>query len=64
MQTARTHTAMAAYKALPRVFGDVTVHRRVPDPRKVSTWAMGICRSRSSDLFSPGCGVGALCSKT
>ncbi|GIH12023.1 APC family permease [Rugosimonospora africana] len=39
LPTARTTLSMAAYKALPRVFG--TVHRRFQTPT-VSTWAMGL----------------------
>ena len=39
LPTARTSLSMAAYKALPKVFGDV--HPRYQTPT-VSTWAMGI----------------------
>lgn len=39
LPTARTTLSMAAYKALPRVFGDV--HPRFQTPT-VSTWAMGL----------------------
>jgi amino acid transporter len=39
LPTARTTLSMAAYKALPKVFGDV--HRRFHTPT-VSTWAMGL----------------------
>jgi|tagenome__1003787_1003787.scaffolds.fasta_scaffold20973918_2 amino acid transporter len=39
LPTARTSLSMAAYKALPKVFGDV--HPRYQTPT-VSTWAMGL----------------------
>jgi amino acid transporter len=39
LPTARTTLSMAAYKALPKVFGDV--HPRYQTPT-VSTWAMGV----------------------
>jgi amino acid transporter len=39
LPTARTTLSMAAYKALPKAFGDV--HRRFQTPT-VSTWAMGL----------------------
>ena len=39
LPTARTTLAMAAYRALPRVFGNIHPRYRTPS---VSTWAMGI----------------------
>ncbi len=39
LPTARTSLSMAAYKALPKVFGDVHPRYRTPT---VSTWAMGV----------------------
>jgi amino acid transporter len=49
LPTARTTLSMAAYKALPRVFGDV--HRRFQTPT-VSTWAMGILSIAFFTLFA------------